>query len=100
MVPAGVGATFEVVQAELPLEFLVGPFRAPAFLDDAHDLLLRHASPKGREDELVWLRLAFRPFDHKPKWLAVARLRAVVLRDLDAAEREPRGQLAARTLAP
>src|SRR5580658_2917175 len=100
MVPAGEGATFEVVQAEFPLEFLVGPFRAPAFLDDAHDLLLRHTSPKGREDELVGLRLAFGPFDHEPEWLTVARVRAVVLRDLDAAKCEPRGQLGARTLAP
>src|SRR5271154_344398 len=57
VMPAGERAAFEVVQAELSFELLVGALGAPALLHDAHDLLLGHPPRQRREDELRWLRL-------------------------------------------
>ena len=56
MVPPGVRAAFEVIEAELALELFVGSFRAPSFLHGAHDLLLRHPPRQGREDAVRRLR--------------------------------------------
>src|SRR4051812_47396743 len=52
VMPAREGAALEVVQSELALELFVRALGAPAFLDGAHDLLLRHAPRQRREDEL------------------------------------------------
>ena len=94
VMPTRERAALEVVQTELALELLVRALGAPAFLDDAHDLLLGHAPRQGREHELRGLRFALRPLDHEPHRLAVARVGAVVVSDLDGAQREARRESA------
>src|SRR5579859_939061 len=100
MVPARVGATLEVIEAELTFEVLVHAFRAPAFLEDPYDLLLAHDARQGREHELAGLTLSLGPLGHEPKRLAVGESDAVVVRRLDANKGEARLQLAARPVAP
>jgi hypothetical protein len=99
MVPAQKGAAFEVVQPELALEFLVRGLGAPAFLDDAHDLLLAHVPEQRREEELRRLALAVGHsiMSHR---LPIARIGAVVVGDLDTSEREAGGAFATRSYAP
>src|SRR5438876_4665906 len=100
VMPARERAALEVVQAQLPLELLIGALGAPALLHDAHDLLLRHATRQRGEDELRWLRLAFQPLHHEPHRLSIAGVGAIVVGDFHTTKCEPRGELAARPLAP
>src|SRR5580658_11246361 len=50
VLPAGVGATLEVIEAQLALEIFVCALGAPALLDSSGELLARHRLRQSRED--------------------------------------------------
>lgn len=100
MVPAGKPPAFVVVESQLVLEILVGPFNSPALHHLSHQLLLR-LSPRLRAEEAV-RRLGFvvAPFNQQPDRFALLDpMRALVCRD-DAPKREPSREVLLGTLPP
>src|SRR5438552_18704105 len=66
VVPAGIAASFVVVQSQFALEILVEPFGAVALLDDAHKALAGGLAGQRREEVIGRLQLVARPLDQKP----------------------------------
>src|ERR1700679_1321834 len=97
VMPAGEAAPLEVVEAQLPLQLLVRLLGAVALLDEADDLLLRHPLGQRGQEEVRRLVLAVGPLDEQPLG---ARSEPLLDGDLDSEQREPRGELALRSVPP
>src|ERR1700679_3952421 len=97
VMPAGEAAPLEVVEAQLPLQLLVRLLGAVALLDEADDLLLRHPLGQRGQEEVRRLLLPVGPLDEQPLY---ERGDPLLDGELDPAQREPRGELAVRSLPP
>ena len=100
MVPAGKGASLEVIEAKLTLEVFVHPLGAPTLLADAHDLLAAHSAGERSEQELRRLVFAVEPLGDEPERLAICERNAVIMGGFHAHEAEARAQLLVGSFAP
>ena len=73
VMPAWEGPPLEVVEPELALEVLVHPLGAPAFLEEADDLLLAHAPGKRGEQRVCWISRRLQATRRRAKGARAAR---------------------------
>lgn len=100
MMPPRERAALIMVQAKLPLQFLISLLGTPALLEDADDLLFAHPAWQRCQREFRRFLFPLWPFNDQPLGLSVIRLFSFVVSDLNPPEHESRGELAARTISP
>ena len=88
MVPASEASTFEVIEAELTLEVLVGAFGSPSLFDVPDELFSRHVFRAGDEIEFGRLFLAVLPLHQEPQDVSLSSRNALVCNGQDS----PRGK--------
>jgi hypothetical protein len=64
VMPAGEGAAFEVVEAEVAFQGFVHALGAPALFEQVDDLLFAHAAWQRREQEFAGLLFVFGPLGY------------------------------------
>src|SRR5712692_6655990 len=97
---AAPAAPFEMIEAELVLEFLIVALDAPAELGETDELADRRRRRQGREPILRRLRIASRPLDQQPLFRPRLGALVIAMRRPDAHTREARTHRAARAFPP